>query len=133
MLHPSVDPAGCARADGGAEFTRRFRAAHAEIYGYDIPGRPIEIVTLRLKAIGPVPRPLFALLTRGGGAAAAVARRPVYFDPGWIDTPVFDRADLRPGVRLSGPAVIEEMSATTLLHPGQHATVDDAGNLVVTV
>jgi N-methylhydantoinase A len=36
------------------------------------------------------------------------------------------------GAEIAGPAVIEEMSATTLLHPGQRAVIDAAGNLIVT-
>jgi len=116
-----------------AEFARRFRVAHGEIYGYDIPGRAIEIVTLRLKSVGRVAPPRVAAPVRGGGIPSAPGRRPVYFDAGWIETPVFDRAALAAGARTVGPAVIEEMSATTLLHPGDQAVVDDAGNLVVTV
>jgi N-methylhydantoinase A len=66
---------------------------------------------------------------------ATTARRAVYFDraTGWVETPVHDRARLPLGAEIAGPAVIEEMSATTLLHPGQHATTDAAGNLIVTV
>ena len=116
-----------------AEFVRRFRAAHAEIYGYDIPGRAIEIVTLRLKSVGRVAPPRVAAPVRGGGLPSATGGRPVYLDAGWIETPVFARAALAAGAQILGPAVIEEMSATTLLHPGDHAVIDDAGNLVVTV
>jgi N-methylhydantoinase A len=116
-----------------AEFARRFRAAHAEVYGYDIPGRAVEIVTLRLKAVGRVAPPRLNAQRRGGGEPTAIARRAVYFDTGWAETPVFDRSALGAGAQIKGPAVIEEMSATTLLHPAQQAAVDDAGNLVVTV
>jgi N-methylhydantoinase A len=115
------------------EFTRRFRTAHREIYGYDIPGRAIEIVTLRLKSVGIVAKPQIAAATEAGTAAAETARRQVYFAAGWIDVPVYDRALLGAGTQIAGPAVIEEMSATTLLHPGQHAIVDPAANLSVTV
>jgi N-methylhydantoinase A len=86
-----------------AEFTRRFRAAHAEVYGYDIPGRAIELVTLRLKVIGAVPKPQLAAPAAIGGKRE-VGRRRVYFDvaTGWVETPVYDRtlvprhAPLRP-------------------------------------
>jgi N-methylhydantoinase A len=117
-----------------AEFTRRFRAAHAEVYGYDIPSRAIELVTLRLKMVGTVRKPALAAPAAIGGKPE-VGRRPVYFDAatGWAETPVYDRARLSSGSRLTGPAVIEEMSATTLLHPGQHAEVDAAGNLIIAV
>ena len=59
----------------------------------------------------------------------------MYFDAasGWLDTPVFNRAGLTLADRFQGPAIIEEMSATTVLYPGQTAVLDAAGNLIVTV
>jgi N-methylhydantoinase A len=57
--------------------------------------------------------------------------RPVFFDTEWIDTPVFERAELGSGLTLRGPAVIDEMSATTLVPPGAAVSVDRAGNLVM--
>jgi len=118
------------------EFGERFRAAHRAAYGYDIPGRAVEIVTLRLKMIGAVRKPrLMASAADSTRGSSETGRRPVYFDraTGWVETPVHDRARLPIGAQIAGPAVIEEMSATTLLHPGQRATTDAAGNLIVTV
>jgi len=118
------------------EFARRFGAAHRAAYGYDIPGRAVEIVTLRLKIIGAVRKPRIMAPAAGSSRGSAeTGRRPVYFDrgTGWVETPVHDRADLPIGTDISGPAIIEEMSATTLLHPGQRATTDAAGNLIVTL
>jgi N-methylhydantoinase A len=118
------------------EFSERFRAVHCATYGYDIPGRAVEIVTLRLKMVGMVTKPRLAASTATGiGAASAVSQRAVYFDEttGWRETPVYDRATLPAGGEIAGPAVIEEMSATTLIHPGQSARTDRAGNLIVTL
>jgi N-methylhydantoinase A len=118
-----------------AEFVGRFRAAHASLYGYDIRGRAIEIVTLRLKTIGAVAKPNLAAAAADGFGRREIGRRPVYFDgaSGWVETPIYDRLRFAIGAVVAGPAVIEEMSATTLLHPGRHAVVDAAGNLIVTV
>ncbi|MBV8777242.1 MAG: hydantoinase/oxoprolinase family protein, partial [Alphaproteobacteria bacterium] len=117
-----------------AEFARRFAAAHAAVYGYDIPGRAVEIVNLRLKITGRSAKPFVAPLSMEDGASR-IGNRAVYFGAalGWIDGATHDRARLRPGTTITGPAVIEEMSATTLLHPDQTATVDPAGNLIITV
>jgi N-methylhydantoinase A len=118
------------------EFGERFRAAHAAAYGYDIPGRAVEIVTLRLKIVGVVKKPHPAAVAASvEGKATPTAQRAVYFDAatGWLDTPVYERSRLSIGAEIAGPAVIEEMSATTLLRPGQRATTDAAGNLIVTV
>ncbi len=57
--------------------------------------------------------------------------RPVYFDGAFRDTPVYDRATLPPGLRLDGPAVVEEFGSTTVVFPGQHLDVDPHGILIV--
>ena len=61
-------------------------------------------------------------------------RRPVCFDPaeGYVDTPVLWRPDLAPGVRVDGPAVIEEFGSTVPLHPGFTVRMDEHLNLIVT-
>ena len=61
-------------------------------------------------------------------------RRRVYFGTrGWIDTPIFDRSALPAGPVVQGPAIIEEMSSTTVIRPGDRARVDDIGNIVIEV
>ena len=118
------------------DFGERFRAAHRTAYGYDIPGRGVEIVTLRLKMIAVVRKPKLAPMSAAkSGDAGSKAPRAVYFDAatGWRDTPVYDRAVLPSGHQIAGPAVIEEMSATTLIHPGQSATMDATGNLILSL
>ena len=61
------------------------------------------------------------------------ARRDVYFRQhgGWNDTPVYERSALPAGTKLSGPVIVEEPMATTLLHPGETLDVDRFGNLVL--
>jgi N-methylhydantoinase A len=50
---------------------------------------------------------------------------------GFVACPVYDRERLGPGHRIAGPAVIEQMDATTVLLPGQTAVVDGLLNLIV--
>jgi N-methylhydantoinase A len=59
------------------------------------------------------------------------SERPIYFGPGhgWIDTRVYRRDSLPIGMDLSGPVVIEEMSSTTVVLPGQQAAIDRFGNI----
>ena len=64
-------------------------------------------------------------------APEPIATRPVIFDDGAHDTPVYDRATLRHGHVLSGPAVIEEAVSVTVLRPGQKLAVDPYGNLLI--
>jgi len=129
---PLDDPA----AAGLERFLDAYAAAHREAYGYDIPDRPVEIVNCRLQAVGRVPKaPLRPSWTGGPSLEEAVTHtRPVYFDgAGWRDTRVFDRPRLPVDVPVAGPAVIEEMSSTTVVPPGYRARVDAFGNILVRV
>ena len=63
--------------------------------------------------------------------AARAGSRPVYFDGGFVDTPVYEHRKLRPGNRVSGPAIVEGMNTTLPLHPGQALAVDAFHNLVI--
>jgi N-methylhydantoinase A len=71
-------------------------------------------------------------LAPGNGAMPAPRSwRPVYFDYAPRETPIYDRAALTPGLRLVGPAVIEEFGSTTVVFPGQDIGVDPHGILIV--
>jgi N-methylhydantoinase A len=115
---------------GFVEFLRAFAEAHRREYGYDIPDREIEVVNCRLKAIGLIDRPAPAFIA-ARDAPQPKAERQVRFDAGWAATPIFDRACLAVGTQLAGPAVIDEMSATTLVPPDWSLSVDHFGNLLL--
>jgi N-methylhydantoinase A len=112
------------------DFVDAFADAHRREYGYDIAGRAVEVVNCRLKAIGLIDRPAMHFVG-STDIPQAMTMRQVHFDAGWIATPIFDRATLAIGTRLSGPAVIDEMSATTLVPPGSTLSVDRCGNLLL--
>ena len=121
------------------EVARRFHAEHRGLYGYDFAedaSQQVEWVNLRVSGIGPIQRPDIATepVVDGLGAPTPTSRRPVCFDAaaGYVDTPVYWRADLAPGQQVSGPAVIEEFGSTVPLHPGFHARVDAHLNVIVT-
>jgi len=119
-----------------AEFLEAFAATHRREYGYDLAQRPVEIVNCRLQAVGEVPKaPLLPLPPRGELQDALSAHRRIYFGDlhGWVDTPVYLRDRIAAGTSLRGPAVVEEMSSTVVIAPGQRAVVDRIGNIVVHV
>ena len=60
-------------------------------------------------------------------------RRPVWFDARWIDTPIYDRAKLPLDASIAGPAILEQMDATTVIEPGDRAQGDVNGNIIVEV
>jgi len=113
----------------------QFHAAHARAYGYDAREDAVELVNVRLTALGVSPKPRLPALPRGGSdpAEALKGQRPVWFSEtgSFTPCPVLDRTRLRWGNVVPGPAVIEELDATTLVHPGYQATVDQYGNLLL--
>jgi N-methylhydantoinase A/oxoprolinase/acetone carboxylase beta subunit len=116
------------------------RAAHhahyAAVYGYAEPDGESELVTWKVRALCTPPRvelPRRAAAT--GGPATPKGRRRAYFPEagGWVETLVYDRGALRPGMVVAGPAVVEERESTTVLLPGDAAAVDEYGSLIVTL
>ena len=109
-----------------ASLLERFHAEHERTYGFSAPEEPVEAVSLRLTSVGtiekPPPRPLEA-----GGKAEPKEHRPVYFaeSAGYVDCPIYDRYALPAGATFAGPAVVEELDSTTVLHPGYVLLVDE--------
>ncbi len=118
---------------GAAEVAAAFHAAHAARYGYARPEAAAEIVTLRLAAALPATLPRMPRRPLDGPdpAAAYVGRKAVWFDGGFLDTPLYARDLLRPGNLLAGPSVIYQYDTTTLVPPGWAAVVDGAENLIL--
>ena len=95
---------------------------------------PVDVVAVRLTAIGRLPSPGKPPLATGA-TATPVPRtsRVVWLNSDKaVDTPVYDRATFAPGTVLTGPAVIDQFDATSLLFPGDIAKVDDALNIIIT-
>lgn len=105
-------------------------------FGYVMPREVsrIEFVTIRVAGIGQVEKAKLEPLAGGGPAEDAVlGSRSVWFEGGWFDTAVYDRALLGAGAELAGPAIIQQVDSTTVVPPGSSARVDAWGNIVVTV
>jgi len=128
-------------ADGWACLASDFHAAHRNRFGHADPEAPIEIVGLGATAIGRVDTPQLPTLASGSAtppAAAQVAMRDVFFEGeaigeagGWVSARIFQRDKLLADNVVEGPAVIEEVSATTVLYPGDRAQVQCNGALLV--
>jgi N-methylhydantoinase A len=113
-----------------------FHGEHARVYGFNAPGEPVELVTLRVIGAGRIPKPTLKTIATGTAdpADAVKGTRPVYFaeEHGYAETTVFDRYELKAGNVVSGPAVIEELDSAVIVHPGHRADVDPHGNLLIT-
>ena len=116
-----------------ARLGQAFNSVYREKFGNTLVGIPVVIVILRTIAIGvrssvALPRSETACAVQ----ATPSAHRPVHFSQ-WYDTPVYQRADLAPGMRFDGPAIIEQSDTTTVVEPAMDVVVDSKGNLLVKV
>ena len=117
------------------QLLEQFHRTHDHAYGFSAPGEDVELVSVRLAAIGQIAKPALAPLAKAAGEATAKGHRPVYFaeSEGYVDCPVYDRYALGAGAIVRGPAIIEEIDSTTVVHPQYQVRVDDVGQMVLTV
>ena len=110
-----------------------FHAAHERLYGFALRGTAVEIVTLRVDAVGMLPTVAAETLPEAGPVAdARIGTQTVAFASGRTDVPVYERSRLGAGAAIEGPAIVVQLDSTTLLLPGQIARVHRHGALIVT-
>jgi N-methylhydantoinase A len=114
-----------------------FDQRHVEVYGTSAPDEPVEIVNARVRTV--VQRSVREQMESVAGTAASpdaaqTGTRDVHFESlgGFVPTPVYDRAALEPRMTITGPAIIEQLDATTVVGPGWSGAVDQLGNLPLT-
>ena len=117
-----------------------FHARHAQRYGHSHPAEPLELVNLRVRAVGATPALAFEPLPAAGPdpAPARLGWQPVWFasqaSAGSLEalpTALYDREALRPGNGLAGPALLFQLDATTVIPPGWRGQVDHLGHLLL--
>jgi N-methylhydantoinase A len=111
----------------------RFHAAHARRYGHMAQAEAVEIVNFHVTAIAPIPKPRLKTtdVPKAAVASPCDIRRAHFHATQACDVPVWRRTDLPPGLRIQGPAIIEEKTSTIVLYPGQHAQVDPYLNIEI--
>jgi N-methylhydantoinase A len=115
-----------------AAIIERFHDVYEARFGYAVRGAGVEFVNLRLAAVGKLARTeADPLSTERGGTATPITTRKVRFKREWHTAGIYDRAQLRPGQVFAGPAIVNELSATTVIPPAHSAEVDGYGNLIV--
>jgi N-methylhydantoinase A len=122
----------------GAEHLPRiqesFEETYRALYGRKGPDVPLEVINWRVVASGP--RPEWSLKTAGTMAERGDARkgsRSAYFPEreGYVDTPIYDRYALKPGIEFAGPAIVEERESTLIIGARGLARVDKMLNIIV--
>jgi len=117
------------------QFETYFHQAHAKRFGHSRTDYPVEVVNLRLRAIGYVEKPKFASTSEKIGATSDISAQPfeqkevVFGEPRL--TNLYHRQDLSVGVVIASPSIIFELSATTVVPPDFKAKVDQFDNLIL--
>ena len=114
---------------GLTRLTNTFHKRHKAFYGYDMPAQPVEIVNLRLVVTAarkspPAARPDKKIITN---QIVTEWRRVWFPETGFEQTPVYERDNLPTSWRSTGPAIIEQMDATTVVPPKAKVTSDALG------
>ena len=117
---------------GLEELGNRFDAMHEQLFTFALETER-ELYTLRAMVQGSESAAEAQVLASGNGdpSAAKYAQSKVYYDGQHHDAIIFDRALLKAGDRVSGPAIVTEMDSTTLVLPGCTGEVDPVGNLLI--
>jgi len=117
------------------QLARGFVQAHERMYGFVAEDEPVQLVTFRVEATGRVRKANIRDEPSAGNDATGAIRERRYV---WmaeqdanISCPIYERDRLRPGNRFTGPAVIEQMDATTLVLPEMKVRVDPYLNLIL--
>jgi N-methylhydantoinase A len=111
-----------------------FEAAYWHRFGVALPEIRAVLVNLHTAVIGKRRAvDLGALLGARPKELAPAGHRRVWFNEGWRQTPIYRRDDLPIGAAFEGPAIIEQLDATTVIEPGNDVRMDALGNLVVRV
>ena len=112
-----------------------FHRVHEETFGFHYRGvQDVEMVNLRVQAVGEAQRPADLEVRKGnsGGAPKPSSSRQVYWrDGGWIECDIYDRESFGPYQQISGPTVIEEYGSTVVVPASWAARCDKYGNLIL--
>ena len=112
---------------------RRFHREHMVTFGFDYEGQQdIEIVNLRVQAVGEVHRPIVPEHSSSADQPKPVSHREVYWrEHGWINCAIYDRSDIPAGMPLIGPLVCEEYGSTLVVPMSWIMQADKYGNLIL--
>ncbi|RUW35280.1 MULTISPECIES: hydantoinase/oxoprolinase family protein [unclassified Mesorhizobium] len=121
-----------------ATLQQLFEKAYFARFKVELPEIRANLVNLNTSVTGVRPQIDLSRLIDPAGRAATLdeARRevrPVWYHGTWHDTPVYAREKLPLDATIEGPAILEQMDATTVLEPGDHARSDADGNIIIDI
>ena len=115
---------------GASEMLDTFSSSYRQRFGTDPDSGELIVATLRVEGAGVEQAFTDPEIAVTGDTLPAGSSR-MWLGDRWAEVPVFDRATLGAGCRLTGPAIVAEANATTVLDPGWTGTVNDRGHLIL--
>ncbi len=133
----TVPLVGAVSLDSLAKARQSFDDKHLAQYSHAAYQEPVEVVNLRLVAVGEIEGRVKSFASvrdlRHIATGNPKGARSVIFEQGAMQCPVFDRDNLVVGATVMGPAIIEERVSTTVIHPGDCLTLLPMGPLLIEV
>lgn len=128
----TVQPDQFSTEEGKQNFIADFKEIHEKNYGFNIDSA-IEIVNLRCIGIGQVRKVELPKFDSGdeNATSAIVEMYQAWFDGKQMDTNIYDRDKLRPGHKISGPAIVTQKDSTTVILPEHYGKVDEYLNILI--
>jgi len=131
----TVPLTGSIDAQTVASLRSNFDDMHRRMFGHVAPDETVEIVSFRLRGIGRLPPVAFPKSKNEGRSLTEARRgtRRARFGGVTLDCPVYQREQLDVGHMFSGPAIIDQLDATTVILPGQSVRIDEFRNLLISI
>ena len=116
-----------------ASIANSFHQRHRATYGHDNRDEPVQIVSVRVAAIGAIQPLVVRDVPARPGTDALKSRRKLWFhQTGAVEAAIYDRRRMPAGLELMGPAVIESLESTILVPPGWTAKTNEDGFVLLT-
>jgi 5-oxoprolinase (ATP-hydrolysing) len=136
LRYEGTDSAIVVLFDSSANMVAQFETAYKRRFSFLMPGRALIVEAVSVEALGKADAPVEREATEGLDAAASAPTPlsiiPMFSGGSWRDSGLYERESLALGAIVSGPAVIAEANATTVIEPGWQARVTAQGHLVLT-
>ena len=116
------------------EFIEAFHKAHEQNYSFRLEESSVEIVNMHLASFGRIektPVREIPVLSCTLEEAVKETREVIFEGSGKLPTKIYDREKLSPGMKMTGPCIIEEVSSSAVIYPGMQAEIDKYGDIVI--
>lgn len=113
----------------------KFFNEHEKVYGYARKDGTVEFVNYRLTAVGKLPKAVFKEEALESTIPEPIEKRLIFYaeanEPGVFETDIYKREQLRPGTKLNGPLIVEQMDTTIMVLPDQDVEIDAFRNMII--